>query len=82
MLRIRLLPDCLPTDHWRERKLADRADIQRHHNSHLVEVLWLVMGALKIWKKRHSCQKKKKKGSCHWSDGDVRMEVRRLLGPC
>ena len=53
-------------DQWREGKLADRADIQRHHNSHLVEVLWLVMGALKIWKKRHSCQKKKKKGSYHW----------------
>ena len=62
VLRIRLLLDCLPMDQWREWKLADRADTQRHHNSNLVEVLWLVMGALKIWEKRHSCQKKEEKG--------------------
>ena len=42
-------------DQWREGKLVDRTNIQKHHNSHLVEVLWLVMGALKIWEKRHSC---------------------------
>ena len=49
-------------DQWREGRLADRVDIQRHHNSHLVEVLWLVMGALTIWEKQALVPEKEEKG--------------------
>ena len=82
MLRIQLLPDCLPMDQWREWKLADRVDIQQRHNSNLVEVSLLVMEALKVWEKRHSCHQKQKRGAVDGSDGNVWMEVKGLLGPC
>ena len=49
-------------DQRREGKLVDRADTQRHHNSHLGEVLWLVMGALKTWQKTALVPEKEEKG--------------------
>ena len=62
VLRIRLLPDCLPMDQWREWKLVDRVDIQRHHSSNLVEVLWLSHGSTEDVGKTALVPEKEEKG--------------------
>ena len=49
-------------DQWREGKLVDRADIQRHHNSHLVEVLWLGHGSTEDMGKMALVPEKEEKG--------------------